>query len=361
MTNFSEEYLFWVYSAFFICIVGFSLLLNTILLKFVKTLGIRNNTETIIRWSSVSKPALGGITFYIIFLISLGCYAVFFEADDVFQNASALGLIGATSIAFLMGLADDAYDTKPLLKFGVQVLCGVLLIASDNYIQLFAYEIINYFLTIFWVVGIMNSINMLDNMDGITSLVSSFILITIMMYMYLVGETFSFEYFLTLGVLGSLVGFLFFNWHPSKMFMGDTGSQFLGMLLAALSIKFLWNSHGTDDSIVQSRQVILVLLTFMLPVVDTTIVSINRIKRGQSPFVGGKDHTTHNLSYLGLSDSQVGFVFMGLAAVAMFLSMAIVRFLNEWNHYHTLIFSLFFIVVFGIFYYITIINKDKNK
>ena len=73
---------------------------------------------------------------------------MFFEADDVFQNASALGLIGATSIAFLMGLADDAYDTKPLLKFGVQVLCGVLLIASDNYIQLFAYEIINYFLKI---------------------------------------------------------------------------------------------------------------------------------------------------------------------------------------------------------------------
>lgn len=358
---FDDAYQFWIYSAFFIIVVGFSLLLNAILLKFSRTLGIREQESTTIRWSSISKPSLGGIGFYICFLISVCCYAILFEADSVFKNAETLGLIGVTGLAFLMGLADDAYNTKPVLKFSVQVLCGVILISSDNYIQTFPYEWLNYSFTIIWVVGIMNSINMLDNMDGITSVASAFILITILVYMYMLNLTTQFEFIVILGSLASIAGFLFYNWHPSKMFMGDTGSQFLGVLLAALSIKFLWNSKGLENSIVQSRQIVLVLLTFCIPIVDTTIVSINRIRRKQSPFVGGKDHTTHNLSYLGLSDSQVSFVFVGIAAFCTFLTAIIIRFLEEWKHIYTICFSGFVVSLLIIFFYITYINKSKLR
>lgn len=358
---FNESYQFWIYSAFFIVVVAFSLVLNAILLKFSRSLGIREKEGTLIRWSNVSKPSLGGIGFYICFLISVCCYAILFEADAVFKNVETLGLIGVTGLAFLMGLADDAYNTKPVLKFIVQVLCGVILISTGNYIQTFPYEWLNYTITVLWVVGIMNSINMLDNMDGITSVASSFILITILMYMFLLNLTTQFEFIVILGVLGSIAGFLFYNWHPSKMFMGDTGSQFLGILLAALSIKFLWNSKGLEDTIVQSRQIVLVLLTFSIPIVDTTIVSVNRLRRKQSPFVGGKDHTTHNLSYLGLSDSQVSFVFAGIAAFCTFLSAVIIRFMEDWLHIYTICFSGFVVSLLIIFFYITSINKSKIR
>lgn len=171
----------------------------------------------------------------------------------------------------------------------------------------------------------------------------------------------SYEFILMLGVLASLIGFLFYNWHPSKMFMGDTGSQFLGVFLAALSIKFLWNSKGLDGSIIQSRQIALVLLSFMLPIIDTTVVSINRLRRGQSPFVGGRDHTTHNLSYLGLSDSQVGFVFAGVAAFCAFIAACVIRFLEDWSHLYTIIVVLFVTLILAICFYITYINKDKIR
>ena len=126
-----NQYLFIVYSVFFISIVLFCLLINTILLKFSTTLGIRENEKPIIRWSSISRPALGGISFYISFLISTACYGVFFEEHTLFNDSQAIGILSATSLAFLMGLADDAYNTKPFLKFFVQVLCGIILIFSS--------------------------------------------------------------------------------------------------------------------------------------------------------------------------------------------------------------------------------------
>ncbi len=358
---FNEEYQFWIYTSFFIVIVGFSLLFNGIILKFSKTLGIRNKEGTTIRWSSVSKPALGGIGFFIVFLISIACYGILFEADGIFKEPSALALIGSSSLAFLMGLADDAYNTRPLLKFLVQVTCGIILIGAGVYIQTFPYEWMNYAVTIFWVIGIMNSINMLDNMDGITSITSACIIVAILIYMYMMGLSTEFEYIAMLGVLAGLIGFLFYNWHPSKMFMGDTGSQFLGLFLAAVSIKFLWNSKGLEGTIVQSRQIVMVILCFLVPIVDTTVVSINRLRRKQSPFVGGKDHTTHNLSYLGLTDTQVGFIFLGLAALCTFLTAIIIRFLEDWTHLYTLIFTGFAILVLSIFFYITYLNKDKIR
>ncbi len=356
-----EKYEFWIYGIFFILMLGASLLLNTILLRFSKNLGTRENDGSLIRWSNVTKPSLGGIGFYLIFLLSIGAYGFMFDANELFGNTEALGIVCISTLAFFMGLADDAYNTKPLLKFGVQILCGAILILTDNYIQTFPYEWLNYTMTILWVIGIMNSINMLDNMDGITSTTSVFILLIMLGYMQMMSLSSSYEFILMLGVLASLVGFLFYNWHPSKMFMGDTGSQFLGVFLAALSIKFLWNSKGLDGSIIQSRQIALVLLSFMLPIIDTTVVSINRIRRGQSPFVGGKDHTTHNLSYLGLSDSQVGFVFAGVAAICAFAAACIIRFLEDWNHIYTAVIIVFVILILAICFYITYLNKDKIR
>lgn len=355
MTPIPQEYYILVLALVFIFTLVFSILINTILLKFAATLGIRENNGEIVRWSPTQKPALGGITFFISFLISLSFHSVFFSVyGNVFNNMQAVGVLSSVSLAFLMGLADDAYNTKPVLKLLVQAACSVLLVATDSYIKITDYEYFNYILTFLWVVGIMNSINMLDNMDGITTSVSIMIIGAIFVSLKIGNELSLFDSLLLMGVMGSLCGFLFHNWNPSKMFMGDTGSQFLGMFLAYYGIKYLWNSSDFNGEHIPTKQLCSVLIAFMLPIVDTTFVTISRLMRKQSPFVGGKDHSTHYLSYMGFSDSQVGFVFAGLSGLSVFLVFLLNRFVSGWSHSLTAAVFGYFILLLTVMFYFKI-------
>ena len=356
-----SQYIFIIYSIFSISMVLFNVIMNMILLKFITNLGIRGKDQPIIRWSSVSKPAIGGLSFYVSFLLSTACFSIFFPSASLFHDIEALGVIGATAMAFLMGLADDAYNTKPWLKFFVQLICGILLIFSGDYIHFFEIELLNYALTILWIIGIMNSINMLDNMDGITGTVSIFILLICISFLAINGNYASFDFIVMLGVLSSLIAFLFYNWNPSKMFMGDTGSQFLGMFIAAMGIKYIWNSTTFDGDSESLQKIFTVLIAFILPIVDTTTVIINRLSRKQSPFIGGKDHTTHHLSYLGLSDSRVGFIFLGLSIISLIICIGIFKFIDTWRWYHSAILLVYFLIIFGFLFGFTQINKDKRK
>ena len=261
-----------------------------------------------------------------------------------------------------MGLADDAYNTRPFLKLFVQIGCGGMLVLGANYsssynhllvIQLFENDIYNYILTILWVVGIMNSINMLDNMDGITTITSLFIILPCIFYISIHQNFENFDYIALLGVLASLIAFLFYNLNPSRMFMGDSGSQFLGLFIAAIGIKYLWNSTSFNGDVVVSKQIVTVLLAFILPIIDTTSVVINRISRKQSPFIGGKDHTTHHLSYLGFSDSQVGYIFLGISSLSSIICFAFFRFVDYWNHYSPFGFIVYFLAIFASLYWTT--------
>jgi UDP-GlcNAc:undecaprenyl-phosphate/decaprenyl-phosphate GlcNAc-1-phosphate transferase len=346
---------------FLIASCVFSLILNQILLKFSTTLGIRNHGDTIIRWSNASKPALGGISFYILFLISVVAYPLLFEANDYFHNTELLGLIAASSLAFLLGLSDDAYNTKPLLKFLAQVLCAVILIFSGTYIQIFESDLYNYLLTIFWVVAIMNSINMLDNMDAITTVVSICIILAGIFISALSSGFLGVNVFVLCGVLAALLGFLYYNWNPSKMFMGDTGSQFLGLLLSAIAITCLWNKNEFFGETYIIKNVLLVTVAFIIPITDTATVTINRIKNGRSPFVGGKDHTTHHLSYLGLSDRQVAVMYLVISLISFIMVIFAGIYIKQWQLSHFLVFTAYFLIVFITLFSCTHVKKAKSK
>ena len=194
---------------------------------------------------------------------------------------------------------------------------------------MFDQDWLNVILTIFWVVGMMNSINMLDNMDSITTITSIFIILTLVGISLPFSVTNNVELFLLITTLGALSGFLIYNWNPSRLFMGDTGSMFLGMFLAYFSIKFLWNSgvNSGDQNIFSNLS--LVLITFVTPIIDTTFVTIRRIMRGQSPMVGGRDHTTHTLSYRGLSDRQIAFVFIVFGIISSLLAFNVANFIGK--------------------------------
>ena len=365
----SYKYTFLVYAEFFVCITLFGLVINTILLKFSKTLGIRDKENTMIRWSNVSKPALGGITFFMIFLVSTACFGILFDHNELFKNGEIISLIGALCLAFIMGLADDAYNTKPWLKFFIQITCGLILIFgslktgnSNHIISIFEYDLLNYIITTLWVVGIMNSINMLDNMDGITTVTSIFIFLTALVFLALQNAFQHFDFMIVLGLMGALVSFLFYNWSPSKMYMGDSGSQFLGLILAFIGIKYFWNSAIFEtQELVPSKQIIIVCLIFILPISDTTSVFINRISRKQSPFIGGKDHTTHHLSFMGFSNAQIIFIFSGIAFLSSIIAIALYRFVNIWTNFKFIMYIIYILAIFITLYISTQQHKDLRK
>jgi UDP-GlcNAc:undecaprenyl-phosphate GlcNAc-1-phosphate transferase len=166
-----------------------------------------------------------------------------------------------------------------------------------------------------------------------------------------------------LGVLAGLIGFLYYNWNPSKMYMGDSGSQFLGVFLASIGILLFWNFNAAPNFRIQTRQFIIPMLIFIIPIIDTTTVTINRLLRGQSPFVGGRDHTTHHLSYLGLSDRKVALAFFGLSLLSLFFLMIIDKFIpkDKWDYQHFFLFLVYFLVLFGSLYGITRRKRNRVK
>ncbi len=330
-------------------------------LNFSQNLGIRRNQGVQIRWSESAKPALGGISFYIVFLISFIFLELLSEgAHSYLSSKKIIGLLFSLTLAFLMGLADDAFDTKPLIKFMVQCFCGIILISTGTKINTFESEFLNYSLTLLWVVGIMNSINMLDNMDGISTIVSIAICsFTLYINMYL-NMAISPISLITLTVIGTLIGFLIYNWHPSKMFMGDTGSQFLGIFLAFCGIESCWNipviEHGLP-LMHPLNNLIIVALVFVMPLIDTIIVIINRSLKGSSPFIGGRDHTTHSLFFNSVSEKKIALLFLLINSVGGFLAFLLII-QTEYNLTTSLLFGTYPLLLFLFLLYLSSRKKQ---
>ncbi len=316
---------------FLVCFIS-SVVLNRVLLKFSSNLGVRNNDISILRWNQNSKPALGGIAFFTSFICALVFYFATMSVWDLqIDEKQVFGLLLACSMGFFMGFADDAYNTKPLLKFLVQFLTACVLIFSGYSVEIFSSSALNYLFTCLWVVGMMNSINMLDNMDAISTLASLAVFVSVFVIAFSSIEfERSFLLFSIVSSIASLAAFLFYNWNPSKMFMGDAGSQFLGVLLSVAGIHYLFNAQFfATDAIIIHKPFLLIFLAFLMPLTDTFTVSVNRILKGQSPFVGGRDHTTHFLSYYGFSDAGVAKFVLAIAVFSVVAVTAVFS-LNSW-------------------------------
>lgn len=349
----------------FSCAFIFSAVINNILLNFSQNLGTRKNSGVQIRWNPTSKPAIGGISFYVVFLISfISIQFIIGQTTAYWSDKKTFGILSTISIAFIMGLADDAYDTKPMLKFLTQFLCALILLISGTKIECFDNEFLNYTLSILWVVGMMNSINMLDNMDGITTIISIVAFGFIVMLGILFDVALSPLWILSVAILGALSGFLIYNWHPSKMFMGDTGSQFLGVFLSIIGVEYCWNLPVAKDQIFPlvyaTKSVLVVACVFIIPLSDTTTVVINRISRGTSPFVGGKDHTTHHLFFKGITEKRIAVLYFMLSCFGCFLAYSIIR-EEIWSLNKFFIYSIYPISIFSFLFLTTKIKSRRQK
>ncbi|MFB6257454.1 MAG: MraY family glycosyltransferase [Flavobacteriales bacterium] len=280
------------------------------------------------RWDPERKPTLGGISLYIIFLFSLILsYGPFFGTSEA-EHTPMFGLLGAATLAFLMGLSDDVHETRPFLKLGVQAICGLILVFSGVILDLPGPEQLGSVVTVLLVILLMNSFNMIDNMDGIAGAIAVCVIGVALLRIGVTDGASTSLWPLLLGMEAAVLGFLFFNIHPSSMFLGDCGTQFLGLLLAYIGIRIFWTSPEAE-AVTSGYGFLTHSLTLMLlfwsSLLDTITVFILRILKGYSPLQGGKDHTTHALSYFGMSERNVNLLFFLWSAVNASLAYYVIR------------------------------------
>jgi UDP-GlcNAc:undecaprenyl-phosphate GlcNAc-1-phosphate transferase len=235
-------------------------------------------------------PRFGGIAMYVAVVAALVVFRQRFRFDQLVSI-----LLGATWVSFL-GVWDDRWGLRPILKLGGQVVAAIILIVTDVQVQLLPWQVLNWTLTVVWVIGLTNAINFLDNMDGLSGGIAAiasafFLLLAVQNGQYLVGG-------LSAALLGASIGFLVYNFNPASIFMGDTGSLFLGFMLAALGIKLRF--PGNTDAITWMVPIIVL----GVPIFDTTLVVFSRIRRGLHPVTPGKDHTSHRLLSIGFTQRE---------------------------------------------------------
>lgn len=234
-------------------------------------------------------PLLGGIAIYAGFMVAL------LFMGDLFYIRQLVGIALGATLVSLFGLADDHWGMHAYLKLGGQLVAGVVLILGGTQVQLFpGSSWLNWAITLLWVVGITNALNLLDNMDGLSSGITTvaaafFLLLAAISGQYLVGA-------MAAALLGACVGFLRYNLNPATIFMGDTGSLFLGFVLSALAIKLRFPSN------VPWVTWLVPVCVLALPIFDTALVTASRLRRGLNPLTTpGKDHLSHRLVALGLT------------------------------------------------------------
>ena len=363
MTNDFSTVILIAFFTILTCIV-ISFLVNKYFLNNASSFG-KNKGGTQIRWATATRPPVGGMSFYATFIILFAVIIILSLLDIITwsSNYILLGLLTPMTIGFFVGLADDSYNTSPLIKFSGQFLSGLFLIMSGNYIHICDSEWLNYWFTMMWVVGMMNSINMLDNMDGIVTSVSIITLGIALMIIVQSGNINLIDVILIVGIIGALIGFLFYNWNPAKIYMGDTGSQFLGAFLAWVSIQYFWSFRDNLEGGFQVRQFLIPALAFIVPLIDTTTVTFRRLARRVSPFVGGSDHTTHHLAYLGISDKNVVRIMIGISLSSVFVIYQIVEDLkiNQWNFFKTLAVVIYYLTIFSVVQYFYEAAKQKKN
>src|ERR1022692_479166 len=239
------------------------------------------------RWHTGTPSLFGGVPIWLTCL-SASLTIVPFSDRIVWK------LLGASSLVFLLGLADDILHLRPQTKLAGQLLAALLVVGSGVVYPLQQNAIINSVISVVWIVGITNAFNLLDNMDGLTAGVA---LISAVYLAIFYGGNGSWDYaLLAVVAAGAAAGFLLFNFNPARIFMGDCGSLFLGFLLGSASLLEVTHVSGIPPLVLAP------VVVLAIPVFDTLFVSVTRRLRGQAISQGGTDHSSHRLVQLGLNE-----------------------------------------------------------
>src|SRR2546426_1570882 len=261
------------------------------------------------RWHKNSTAMMGGVA---IWLAVAGTYLFL-----VPHSPQRWVVVGAACFLFLVGLVDDWLHIKPYQKLIGQVIGAAIVVNYGLALPWTRSLPVNMVITIFWLIGITNAINLLDNMDGLAT--GAAVIASCFLTVNFVSVNQPTEAVLMAGFTAARLGFLVYNSHPASIFMGDSGSMFIGFFLASAALVNV--SGGRLRSLASVLAV--PILALFIPIFDTTFVTILRKLSGRAASQGGRDHTSHRLVALGMSERRAVWMLYGLAALSGFLAIVV--------------------------------------
>ncbi|OOB77060.1 MAG: undecaprenyl-phosphate alpha-N-acetylglucosaminyl 1-phosphate transferase [Epulopiscium sp. Nuni2H_MBin003] len=299
-------------------------------------------------------PRLGGIAIVAGFLIPL---LILMPNVDVLDNMQMTGIIAGSSLIFILGILDDIYELSSKIKLFVQILAAIIAVSSGIIIDFISLPFSNIFnldflaipFTVVWIVGITNAVNLIDGLDGLAAGVSSIASICLMILSIHSGHPTA--VILTVILAASCLGFLPYNFNPASIFMGDTGSTFLGYILSVISILGLLKGYALGT-------IFVAVLILGLPIFDTAFAILRRLLSGRPIMSPDRGHLHHRLVDRGYSHRHAVVTLYGISGIFGLSAMGLM--LND------LRFILAVFIIMGIlFYYNSRINSlhtnERNK
>jgi UDP-GlcNAc:undecaprenyl-phosphate GlcNAc-1-phosphate transferase len=271
------------------------------------------------RWHKKPTAMMGGVAMLATFLVA---YTVFLP-----HTPQAWVVVGASAFLFAVGFVDDLLHIKPYQKLVGQVMGAAIVIyfgapaggaaAVGLALPWTSSPPVNMAITLFWLIGITNAVNLLDNMDGLAAGISTIASVFLAFAFVANGQTT--EALMLAVFAAALLGFLIYNSTPASIFMGDCGSLFIGFFLASAAL--LSAAGGRSRSFLPVLAVPVLIL--VIPIFDTAFVTVLRQLAGRSPARGGRDHTSHRLVALGMSERRAVLMLYGFAALSGLLAMLV--------------------------------------
>ena len=356
------------------CAFVFAYLLTFLIGAFCRKVGWLDRPAAR-RVHSKAVPRLGGVAIFIAFfiasrlfyspgpnqnphaheltiywlLIAAGALMVIVHAYDDVVGLKPLPKLIAQTVAVLIILAPWGTEFNGILiftfnnPFGTEVQPTLFLFTHDTLISLIAIPAVLF--TWFWIVGMMNTVNLIDGLDGLATGVVAIAALFITIISFVLGQ-YSIA-ILSAIFTGATLGFLPHNWNPAKIFMGDSGSMFLGLGLAVLSI-------------MGGAKIALALIVLGVPILDVAVVMINRIRRGQSPLHYDKTHLHYRLMATGLNTRQICYMFYGLTFLFGLLALSVPKDDPNAHFFKLVIIGVVVLTMAGLVYWIDLRQRRRG-
>ncbi|MFN8009001.1 MAG: MraY family glycosyltransferase [Terriglobia bacterium] len=283
--------------------LGLSFILIPLSIRFCRWLGVHDHPgEDLLKVHRQPVPNLGGTGIFVASAVSWISY-MYYQGGE---NNILKGILCGGLMVVGLGVWDDLRDLNPLVRVAGQSIAGLVAVSWGVSLNIFSHEWINFLMTIFYVLGAINSVNMLDGLDGLAGGAMSLSLVAFSITFALQSSTI--HPVLPLIPLGALVGFLFFNFNPARVFMGNNGSAFLGFVIAIFGILASNGSYHVLGLIGP-------ILIIGLPVLDTAVAIIRRLRKGAPVYLGDRSHIYDQLVDKGLTVRKTVLVCYAVQAI----------------------------------------------
>lgn len=298
----------------------------------------------------MDTPSLGGIAIFIGLFTALVLYTPL--SDIIAQKYMLSGVF----LIFVLGVSDDltsinAFDKLVVQTFAAFIVVNLGHISLTGFYGILGFETINPILaqaiSIFIIVALTNSFNLIDGIDGLAGGIG-LIILTMFGWLFLINNELAFAA-ICLSMAGALIAFLFFNWAPAKIFMGDTGSMLTGFMVSTLAIHFINIGHTLPEFnswISLKPSVGIAVTALILPIYDTIRIFIIRLKQGKSPFDPDRNHIHHGLLRLGFNHANAALILIGINSMLILFAMGISPYVTN-NSLLVIVFSA--AIGFGLF------------